>query len=170
MNYHDIKWNDTLNGPGFRTTVFVSGCLHRCNGCHNPETWDPNGGKKLTSDNTHDIIGSLYSDNIDGITFTGGDPLYPGNRLGITNICKFIHDKFPKKTIWVYTGYDYESICNLEIMKYIDTLVDGKFEKDKYDNKLIFRGSSNQRIIDVQKSIKENKVVMYSDDNLFFRN
>ena len=170
MNYHDIKWNDTLNGPGFRTTLFVAGCNHHCNGCHNPETWDPNGGKVLTVDNKHDIIGSLYSDSIDGITFTGGDPLYESNRQEITDMCKFIRNEFPKKTIWVYTGYDYESICNLEIMKYIDTLVDGKFEKNKYDNKLIFRGSSNQRIIDVKRSIKENKVITYSDDNLFFHN
>lgn len=149
----DVKYDDMSNGDGLRTVVFVSGCEHHCKGCHNPETWDVNNGRKFTKEDLNNILNSLENKHIKGITFSGGDPLLPKNRKGIEKIIKIIRNKFnDSKNIWLYTGYDYEQVKDEPIIKnkLIDVLVDGKFilEQKVLDE---FRGSSNQRIIKIKE-------------------
>ena len=154
MNYHNITKDDMLNGEGLRVVLWVSGCNHNCPECQNPETHDPNSGLLFDEEAMDELLESLAPDYISGLTFSGGDPLYPGNRKTVTNIAKIVKEKFPEKTIWCYTGYLYNQVKDLEIMKYIDILVDGPFIKDLNDNNLEWVGSSNQRIINVKKKLK----------------
>lgn len=153
MKYHDITKEDMKNGDGLRTVLWVSGCEHRCEGCHNPVTWDADCGVDFDEDAMNEIISLSDKPYISGLTLSGGDPLYPKNRDKITEIAKLFKEKFPDKTIWLYTGYTYEDIKDLPVMEYIDILVDGKFIKELADIKLHWRGSSNQRIIDVKNKI-----------------
>lgn len=161
MNYLDILDCDILDGDGVRVTLFVSGCSHHCKGCQNPKSWGAFNGKEFTQDTVQKILKALDRDYIDGLTLSGGDPLFMQNRLEITKLCKAVKKAFPNKTIWLYTGYKYEEIETLEVLKYVDVLVDGKFKLNLRDVTLAFKGSSNQRIIDVQKSLKEKGVVLY---------
>ena len=163
MNYHNITTDDMLNGSGLRVVLWTSGCEHRCNGCHNPQTWDRDSGIKFDSNAWNEVLALLEKPYISGITYSGGDPLFPANRSIITSMAKTIHQLYPDKTQWLYTGYNYEDIKDLEIMKYIDVLVDGEYIDSLRDTSLPFRGSSNQRLIDVQKSLKENKIIKYID-------
>lgn len=163
MNYHNITTDDMLNGSGLRVVLWTSGCEHHCNGCHNPQTWDKDSGIKFDSNAWNEVLTLLEKPYISGITYSGGDPLFPTNRSIITSMAKTIHQFYPDKTQWLYTGYKYEDIKDLEIMKYIDVLVDGEYIDSLRDISLPFRGSSNQRLIDVQKSLKENKVVLYDN-------
>ena len=147
MNYHDIKHDDMLNGDGIRVTLFVAGCCHRCKGCHNPETWDKNSGILFDDEAKNEIFRELSKDYINGLTLSGGDPLFCENRPIITDLCKQIKKLYPNKTIWLYTGYLYEEIKDLEILNYIDVLIDGPYIESLRDVSLEWRGSSNQRII-----------------------
>jgi anaerobic ribonucleoside-triphosphate reductase activating protein len=184
MNYHAIRYQDTLNGPGYRTVLFVAGCEHHCKGCHNPETWDPDSGKPFTDKEMNEIIESLKNPDIDGITFSGGDPLYVFNLYTILDICRTIRrtPETSNKSIWVYTGYVFEerikSYCNRvnkqgfdtysdisnktwctfnEILKLIDVLVDGPFIESLKDSNYIFAGSTNQRLIDMKATLTDVK-------------
>ena len=171
MNYADIKRIDVANGEGVRVSVFVSGCNHHCKGCFNECAWDFNYGKKFTESQEEEVLKDLDHDYISGLTLLGGEPLEPVNQEGLLPLVKKAKEKFPDKKIWCYTGFDFEkdvvekmakqSETTKELLKYIDVVVDGKFEEDKKDLKLKFRGSSNQRILDVQESLKENKMVEY---------
>lgn len=161
MNYHNILHDDMLNGEGLRTVLFVSGCNHQCIGCHNSETWNKDSGILFDDEAKNEILATLKNDYIAGITLSGGDPLFEDNREVILDLLKEIKKKYPNKTIWVYTGFDFDTVKNLEHMNYIDILVDGKFNINKISLQLHWIGSSNQRIIDVQKSLKENKIVLY---------
>ncbi len=171
MNYADIKRIDVANGEGVRVSVFVSGCNHHCKGCFNECAWDFNYGNKFTEKQEEEVINDLNHDYISGLTLLGGEPLEPVNQAGLLPLVKKVKEKFPNKKIWCYTGFDFEkdvvgkmakqSETTKELLKYIDVMVDGKFEEEKKDLKLKFRGSSNQRIIDVQESLKENKPVEY---------
>lgn len=171
MNYADIKRVDVANGEGVRVSVFVSGCNHHCKGCFNECAWDFNYGNKFTEKQEEEVINDLNHDYISGLTLLGGEPLEPVNQEGLLPLVKRVKEKFPDKKIWCYTGFDFEkdvvgkmakeSDTTKELLKYIDVMVDGKFEEDKKDLKLKFRGSSNQRILDVQESLKENKPVEY---------
>lgn len=155
-----IKNHSSVDGPGIRCAIFLQGCTHKCAGCHNPETWDVNGGQ--TSD-TDEIVSLFINDKfIDGITLTGGDPLLQSKAAAI------IARKAKEKNInvWCYTGYLYEDILEnkagedaLELLNYVDTLVDGKFDLAKRSNSCVFRGSTNQRLIDVKESLKQNSVI-----------
>lgn len=149
MNYSAIYQTSLADGYGWRTVLFVSGCNHRCHGCQNKKTWNPNFGKKF-SEKTKEFLFSCMKDNIDGLTISGGDPLYKDNLEEVTSLCKEFKERFPNKTIWLYTGNLYRDCKHLEIMKYIDVIVDGEFKIDLRDITLAFRGSSNQRIIDVK--------------------
>lgn len=162
MRFHNITTDDMLNGDGLRTVLWVSGCSHCCKDCHNPITWDPNGGVYFDESAKAELYEKLSKDYISGITFSGGDPLYIGNRQEVTALAKEIRQKFPNKTIWLYTGFVWESIQHLPIMEVVDVLVDGEFQRDKKDTNLHWRGSSNQRVIDVQRSLAENQVVLHS--------
>ena len=169
MNYADIKKIDVANGEGVRVSVFVSGCNHHCKGCFNQCAWDFNYGKKFTEKEEQQIIDYMNHDYISGLSLLGGEPLEPRNQEGLLPLVKKVKEKFPNKDIWCYTGFDFEkdvvekmaknNETTRELLKYIDIIVDGKFEEDKKDLKLQFRGSSNQKIVDVKKSLQTGKVI-----------
>lgn len=172
MNYADIKKIDVANGEGVRVSVFVSGCNHHCKGCFNECAWDFNYGNKFTEKQENEVLKDLDHDYISGLSLLGGEPLEPVNQEGLLPLVKKVKEKFPDKKIWCYTGFDFEkdvvgkmakqNETTKELLQYLDVIVDGKFEEEKKDLKLRFRGSSNQRILDVQKSLKENKLVEYT--------
>lgn len=147
MNFHRIESTNLSNGLGWRVVLWVSGCSHHCEGCHNPETWDPESGKQFTVEHLKKIIEFLDKPYVKGLTLTGGDPLMLKNRASILEIVKAVKSNCPTKDIWLYTGYKYEEIKDLEILKYVDVIVDGKFEIENRDITLPFRGSTNQKII-----------------------
>lgn len=161
MNYHNITHDDILNGEGFRVVLWVAGCSHHCKGCQNAFTWDENYGIKFDEEAKQEIFNELKKDYVSGITFSGGDPLFEGNRAEITQLAKEIKQQFSDKNIWLYTGFLWEEVKNLEIIKYLDVLVDGEYKQELRDVSLNWVGSSNQRIIDVQKTLKSNKVELY---------
>ncbi len=161
MHYHNITKDDMLNGEGLRVVLWVSGCSHHCEGCHNPITWDAEGGIPFDAAAERELLEILGRDYINGITFSGGDPLYEGNREEIARLAKKIKLEYSDKSIWLYTGYRWEEISALPLMQYIDVLVDGRFVADLKDTKLHWKGSFNQRIIDVQKSLKNGSLYLY---------
>lgn len=169
MNYASINEMDIANGTGLRVNLFVSGCTHHCKGCFNPEAWDFNYGKKFTEKTEQQIIEYMNFDYIKGITILGGEPMEPENQKALLPFIKKIKSMFPNKDIWIYSGYTLEEMLEgklsktattKEILKTADILVDGEFIETKKNLKLKFRGSSNQRIIDIKKSLKENKPVI----------
>lgn len=162
MRYHNITTDDMLNGDGLRTVLWVAGCEHHCEGCQNPVTWDIDGGLPFDEAAERELFDKLEPDYISGVTFSGGDPLHPRNRDGITALAKKIRERFPNKDIWLYTGYAYEDIAGLEIMRYCDVLVDGVFIREQLDEKLPWRGSANQRVIDVRETERVNKIVLFA--------
>ncbi|MCR5254354.1 MAG: anaerobic ribonucleoside-triphosphate reductase activating protein [Acetatifactor sp.] len=166
MMYHNITKDDMLNGEGLRVVLWLSGCDHRCPGCQNPLTWDPEEGLLFDEDAKKEIFSYLGRDYISGITFSGGDPLYVNNIDEVTDLCKEIKERFPDKSIWLYTGNTYENIKKLEIMNYLDVVVDGEFVQKLHDNNLLWKGSSNQRVINVKETIlqgSENPVLYCGD-------
>ncbi|MBE6842496.1 MAG: anaerobic ribonucleoside-triphosphate reductase activating protein [Ruminococcus sp.] len=170
MNYAHIKKSDIANGPGVRVSLFVSGCTHHCKGCFNPETWDFDYGQLFDDDVMDMILGYLSREYISGLSLLGGEPFEAENLPCLLTLVKKVKDNYPAKTIWCYTGYDFEKdIINVmghkrsEVMpflSYIDVIVDGEFVEEKKDLKLRFRGSSNQRMIDVQKSLAKGIVCL----------
>lgn len=160
MRYGKINKTDIANGTGVRVSLFVSGCRNRCKGCFNPETWDFNYGEEYTSETWYEILYAMSPDYIAGLSILGGDPFEPENIAEITYLCKDIREAYPDKTIWIYTGYLYEDLKDLEIMEYIDVLVDGRFIEAEKDLSLAFRGSRNQRIIDVPASRSSGSVTL----------
>ena len=152
-----------LNGDGLRVVLWVSGCDHCCEGCHNPVTWDPNGGLEFDAAAREELFEVLAKDYISGVTFSGGDPLYFANRNDVTELAKEIRERFPEKTIWLYTGFSYEAVQDLEIMDYVDVVVDGEFVEALKDTQLYWRGSSNQRVIDVPATKKSGSVVLHCE-------
>lgn len=165
MNYHNITKDDMLNGDGLRVVLWVAGCSHQCPECHNPETWDEFGGIAFDEDAKQEIFAELEKDYVDGITFSGGDPLFCNNRATITALAKEIKQKYPDKTIWLYSGYVYEQVKDIELMQYIDVFVDGEFVKALFDPQLKWKGSSNQKVINVPKTRELGAIVLYADNN-----
>ena len=163
MNYHNITKCDILNGEGVRVVLWVSGCSHHCPNCHNAITWDENGGLLFDETAKQELFDALNNPDIDGITFSGGDPLFLGNRETIGNLVEEIKQKFPNKNIWLYTGFLWEDVKHLSFLKDVDFLIDGRFEQEKFSTKALWRGSTNQRVIDVKKSLNQNKVVLYCE-------
>lgn len=160
------KIEDTAaNGEGVRLIVWTQGCIHACYSCHNKETWDANGGYEYTEEVKEDILNQLSRPYIKGVTFSGGDPLHPQNRWEVLALCQEIKRELPHKDIWLYSGFTYEEIQTFipEILSYLDILVDGKFEMEKYSPALKWRGSSNQRVIDCSASLKEGRVILYCE-------
>lgn len=150
MNYQKITKTDIANGLGVRVTLWVSGCEHHCKGCHNPQTWDPASGQPFTMDTLKELIRAMSKPWIRGLTLSGGDPLHPDNLNTVFNVCRTVKEWFPDKDIWLYTGYLWEEVKDLPVMKYVNVLVDGEFIQDLKDITLDWRGSSNQRIIEVK--------------------
>lgn len=161
MRYHDITKDDMRNGDGLRVVLWLSGCRHHCPGCQNPVTWDSEDGLLFDDAARREIEEQMEKPYISGITFSGGDPLFPANTEEMTEFCGELKEHFPHKTIWLYTGEVWEDIRNWEIMRYIDILVDGRFEQEKKDNLLHWRGSGNQRVIAVQESLRRGQVVLH---------
>lgn len=155
MRYHNITKDDMLNGDGLRVVLWVAGCSHCCRECHNPVTWDPDGGLPFDEAAKQELFEQLEKPYISGITFSGGDPLHAANRLGVRNLMSEIKSRYPDKTIWLYTGDVWENIFHYPMMQFVDVLVDGEFKVELKDAKLLWKGSGNQRVIDVQKSLKQ---------------
>lgn len=178
MNYHNIKTDDMLNGDGLRVTCWVSGCSIGCFNCYNPQTWDFNSGIPFTDDTMQEILYDLSKPYIKGLTLSGGHPLDPHNISEVYKIVKRVKMVFPNKDIWLYTGYSWEDIVEkdrimknlkdndiseLDVIKLCNVIVDGAYVDELRDISLPFRGSSNQRIIDVQKTLDSNEVVLWQE-------
>lgn len=171
MNYATIKKCDVANGPGVRVSIFVSGCNHHCKGCFNSEAWDFNYGNEFTDKEENEVMDALKPDYIKGLSLLGGEPLELKNQEGLLPVVKKAKELYPDKPIWCYTGFLFDKqVLNgmaktnkttNELLKYIDYVVDGKFEEENKNPSLKFRGSSNQRIIDVQETLKQNEVVLW---------
>ena len=169
MKYHNITKADILNGEGIRTVLWVSGCAHKCPGCHNQITWDANNGLDFDEGAKKEIFDELNNEWCSGLTLSGGDPLFPQNREAIKDLVLEIKEKFPSKNIWCYTGYTYEELkkemkvdANLnDILHHIDILIDGKFIVKNHLTDLKYVGSSNQRVINMSESLKLNKLILY---------
>ena len=153
MRYHNITKDDMLNGDGLRVVLWVAGCSHCCKDCHNPVTWDPNGGLYFDESAKAELFEELKKDYVSGITFSGGDPLHIANVNDVTELSKEIRETFPEKTLWLYTGSTWEEVRRMEIVRYLDVLVDVEFVFAKKDPLLCWKGSSNQRVIDVQRTL-----------------
>ena len=161
MNYMTITHEDMLNGYGLREVLWVAGCEHHCPECHNPETWDFKGGKEFTNDTIKTILDLCNRDYIKGLSILGGEPMHPTNIDGTTELAKAFKEKFPNKNIWVWSGFNFEKdLKEKEVLKYIDVLIDGQYVDELHDPTLKWRGSSNQRVIDVKKSLKDNKTIL----------
>lgn len=177
MNYLQITHEDVCNGDGLRVVLWLSGCSHHCYNCQNPQTWNPNSGILFDDLAKQEIFNELSKDYISGITFSGGDPLHENNLEEVLKLIKEIRISFPEKTIWLYTGYSYSKIFRgqlsclsqdglnnfkrREIIKQCDVVIDGEYIDEQKDITLKWRGSKNQRCIDVKQSLTQNKVVLY---------
>lgn len=161
MYYSKIKPLDIANGPGVRVSLFVSGCRNQCPGCFNPETWNFTYGQEFTYETISEIDRALDNPNIAGLSILGGDPFEPENRECVENLCAYVKTFYPNKTVWLWTGYMFEDLRDLDVMRYIDVLVDGPFVADLKDLRLQWRGSSNQRVIDVRESLKRNCAIRW---------
>lgn len=155
MRYHNITKDDMLNGDGLRVVLWLAGCSHCCRECHNPLTWDPNGGIPFDDEAKKEIFGQLEKPYISGITFSGGDPMHVANRAGVRKLAEEIRQRFPQKNIWLYTGDRWESILHDPLIPYLSILVDGEFHIEEKDPKLCWKGSKNQRVIDVQRTLEK---------------
>lgn len=173
MYYSEVKECDIANGPGVRVTLFVSGCTHHCKGCFNEMTWDFQYGREFTEEDIDKLIKLLEPSYVAGLTLLGGEPMEYRNQQGLLPLLRKVKEAYPDKTIWCYTGYLYEkdileNFCGKweetrEMLSYLDVIVDGEFVEELKDISLRFRGSSNQRIIDVKKSRETGKVVLWED-------
>lgn len=179
MNYLKIEHEDVCNGSGLRCTIWFTSCSHMCKGCFNKETWDPDSGILFDESAKQEIFNELSKDYISGITLSGGDPLHENNLSEVLSLVEEIRNLFPSKTIWLYTGYTWENLIDgihypldatwedivlrKSIIKLCNVLVDGEYIDEQRDITLQWRGSSNQRVIDVQKSLEQGKVVLYCD-------
>ena len=162
MNYHNILHEDMLNGPGLRVVLFVSGCSHNCKGCHNPQTHDFNSGIPFTEAEVEEIEEALSKPYIQGLTVSGGDPLYGRNITAVVDLCNYLKEKYPSKDIWVYTGFKWEELEDIQdSLQSIDVIADGEFVQELADVNIPYVGSSNQRLIDVKESIANKKIVLY---------
>ena len=168
MNYSDIKFTDMINGKGIRVSLFVSGCEHHCKDCFNSVTWNPNHGMPFDDDVENDILNYFkkYSNSLSGLSLLGGDPTYKTNIIPLVKFVNKFKKHFPEKNIWIWSGFTWEMIKenkNLySLVSLCDVLVDGKFDINEKNIKLKWRGSNNQRVLDIKKCILENKIIQYN--------
>lgn len=160
MNYNKIRKMDISNGPGVRVSIFMQGCAFHCKNCFNPETWDFDKGLEFCDETIQKVLELCDRDEVRGLSILGGEPMHPTNIEGTTQLAKAFKDRFPNKDLWVWTGFQFENLKVNEVMEYIDVLVDGQFKDECKNPKLEWRGSSNQRVIDVQESLKTNDIVL----------
>ena len=162
MRYHKIRKMDISNGPGVRVSIFMQGCAFHCENCFNPETWDFNGGKEFNEKTIDEVLKLCSKDFITGLSILGGEPMHPNNIDGTTMLAKAFKEKYPNKTLWVWSGFLFDKdLKDKEVLNYIDVLVDGQFVNSLSNPTLKWKGSSNQRVIDVQKSLKNKDIVIY---------
>lgn len=176
MNYADIKRCDVANGEGVRVSLFVSGCTHHCKECFNKEAWDFEYGKPFTDQEIELILEYLKPDYVAGLSLLGGEPMEPSNQRGLLPLLRRVHELYPEKNVWCYSGYLFdrdivdrmckESEITRELLSYIDILVDGEFIQEQKNLKVNFRGSDNQRIIDVKKSLAKGEIVHWEGEIL----
>ena len=160
LRYNKIRKMDIANGPGVRVSIFMQGCTFNCKNCFNQETHDFNGGKEFNEKTIERVLELCDNDNIVGLSILGGEPMHPNNIEGTTTLAKAFKSKYPNKSLWAWTGFSFEkNIKDKEIAKYLDVLVDGQYMEELHNPKLKWKGSENQRVIDVQKSLKENRII-----------
>ena len=161
MRYHKIRKMDISNGPGVRVSIFMQGCTFNCKNCFNPETHDFNGGREFLDETIEKVLDLCSLDHIVGLSILGGEPMHPKNIDGTTKLAKMFRERYPNKTIWVWSGFLFDrDLKDKEVMKYIDVLVDGQYKDELNNPKLKYCGSSNQRVIDVKKSLLKDEVVL----------
>ena len=165
MRYNKIRKMDISNGPGVRVSIFFQGCHFHCPGCFNADTWDFDGGKEFTDEVINHVLELANKDVISGLSILGGEPLNPVNIEGATKLAKAFKEKYPDKTIWLWSGYLFDEwTVDKEIVNYLDVVIDGQFKIDLSSPLLKYKGSSNQRVIDVKKTLKNKKIVLYEDE------
>lgn len=166
MRYNKIRKMDISNGPGVRVSIFMQGCTFKCKNCFNPETHDFKGGTEFTDETIDKVLSLAKPDHIKGLSVLGGEPMHPVNIDGTMRLVKAFKEKYPNKSVWVWSGFLYDDIMerNKEIFNYIDVLVDGQYDDSLHDPTLKWKGSSNQRVIDVQKSLKNKKIVLREEE------
>lgn len=161
MRYNKIRKMDISDGPGVRVSIFMQGCMFNCKKCFNPETHDFTGGKEFNDDTINRVLELCENENIQGLSILGGEPMHPKNIEGTTKLAKAFKNKFPQKDLWTWTGFSFDKdLQDKEVLKYVDVLVDGQYEEALRNPKLQYSGSSNQRVINVQESLKENRVIL----------
>nr|DAF93064.1 MAG TPA: 4Fe-4S single cluster domain protein [Myoviridae sp. ctcyQ27] len=166
MNYHNITKDDMKNGDGLRVVLWVAGCSHHCPNCQNPVTWDPDDGILFDENARKELLDIVSQDYISGITFSGGDPLFESNREEVYELIEYIKSVYPNKTVWLYTGYtfnDLKKFVPIGILNKIDVIIDGPYIEKFRDTSLKWRGSSNQRVINVRKTIDTGNIVLHCD-------
>lgn len=160
MRYNIVRKMDISNGPGVRVSVFMQGCEFHCKNCFNPETWDFNGGKEFNTGTIDEVLKLCSENYIKGLSILGGEPMHPKNIEATTELAKAFKEKYPEKNIWVWSGFLFDrDLKDKEVLNYIDVLVDGRYSDELHNPTLKWRGSSNQRVIDVQKSLKNNEII-----------
>lgn len=164
MRYNLIRKMDISDGPGVRVSIFMQGCAFHCKNCFNTETWDFNGGQEFTEDTVKEVLDLCGQSHIKGLSILGGEPLHPNNIEGTTMLAKAFKEKYPEKNLWVWSGFKFdEDLQGKEVLNYIDVLVDGQYKDELHDFTLKWRGSSNQRVIDVQKSLQDKQIIKFCD-------
>ena len=164
MRYCKIRKMDISNGPGVRVSIFMQGCTFNCPSCFNKETHDFEGGEEFNESIIEKVVSLVDKFHIVGLSILGGEPLHPRNIDGTIELCKAFREKFnDKKSIWVWTGYLYDQIPNKDVLQYVDVIVDGRYEQELHDFRLKWRGSSNQRVIDVKKTLNSDNIVLFCE-------
>lgn len=163
MRYSVVRKMDVSNGPGLRVSIFVQGCEFKCKNCFNSETWDFDKGKDYTDKTIETVLDLCEDEHISGLSILGGEPMHKVNIDGVTKLAKKFKERFPDKTIWAWSGFLYEYVKTKDIINYLDVLVDGQYVDSLHDFRLKYRGSSNQRVINVKESLKKNKIVIIED-------
>lgn len=167
MRYNKIRKMDISNGPGVRVSIFMQGCAFHCKNCFNPETWSFKDGNLFTDETINQIMDLSNKDYIVGLSILGGEPMHPNNIRATLKLAKKFKEKFPNKTIWVWSGFLFDKdLKDKEVLNYIDVLVDGRYIDELHDFRLKWRGSSNQRVIDVKKSLKKGEVVLLKEEEI----
>lgn len=162
MRYNKIRKMDIANGPGVRVSIFMQGCEFHCKNCFNQETWGFDGGEEFTDETIEKVLNACDKEYVEGLSILGGEPMHPKNIEGTTKLAKAFKEKFPNKTLWVWSGFTFEKyLKDKPVLNYVDVLVDGQYVDELHNPTLKWKGSSNQRVIDVKKSLKKDKVILF---------